>query len=109
MTRSLKAFALFAAIPALLASSSAIAAEAPAGGVTVKRLPGGAVLHLAPGTRFELARPLKLPLGSPGSEDTPTQVVKLISGRVEVDLPLANVKQLKTAVLIEGPRKFSAV
>jgi hypothetical protein len=109
MTRSLKAFALFAAIPALLASSSAVAADAPAGGVTVKRLPGGAVLHLAPGTRFELARPLKLPLGSPGSEDTPTQVVKLMSGRIEVDLPLANVKQLKTAVLIEGPRKFSAV
>ena len=114
MTSRVAWVTLFAAIPALFTvPSSAAAADAKhpveasstqAG--TTKRLPGGALLHLAPGTRIEIGRPLKLQLTA-GTDETPTQVVKLFSGRVDVDLPL--MKQPRSAVLIEAPHKVSAV
>ena len=105
--------ALFVALPALLGAPLAHAVEAanPAAATagaasgTTKKLPGGAVLHLGPNTRIEIGRPLKLLLA--GSEETPTQVVKILSGRVEVDIPLS--KQPRTAVLLEGPHKLSGV
>ncbi|HEY3257091.1 MAG TPA: hypothetical protein VGJ91_24205, partial [Polyangiaceae bacterium] len=74
---------------------------------TTKQLAGGALLHLAPGTRIEVGRSMKLQLAPTGSPQTVTQVVKLISGRVDVELPLS--KAPKTAVLLQGPRKVSAV
>jgi hypothetical protein len=49
---------------------------------------------------------MKLQLG-PGSGDTVTQVVKLISGRVDVEIPFSRVP--RTAVLFQAPHKASAV
>jgi hypothetical protein len=117
MTKRLIALALLAALPTLLSAKFASANEAPrathgddsAGTAadTVKQLPGGAVLRLAPGTRIEMGRSLKLQLGPPGSAQTLTQVVKLISGRVDIDIALSKVP--KTAILLQAPRKVSAV
>lgn len=50
---------------------------------------------------------MKLQLAPQGSAQTVTQVVKLISGRVDVEIPLSKVP--KTAVLLQGPHKVSAV
>ncbi|HEY2405757.1 MAG TPA: hypothetical protein VGI10_07135 [Polyangiaceae bacterium] len=97
-------------LPALLAPASALAeTDRPAADSqpTVKQLPGGAVLHLGPGARIEMGRSMKLQLGSPGSAQTVTQVVKLVSGRLDVDLPLS--KTPRTALLIQAPHKVSAV
>src|SRR5450755_400471 len=113
MTSGVKALALLAAIPALLSTPSVHAAEAThpapnagdAESATTKQLPGGAVLHLAPGTRIEVVRTLKLQLGPPGSAETVTQVVKVVSGRVDVEIPISRVP--KTAVLFQAPHKAS--
>src|SRR5438309_869838 len=113
MTSRVGLVALFAAVPALFATPAfsadtkhpADTGASQAG--TTKKLPGGALLHIAPGTRIEVGHPLKLQLGAPGSDETPTQVVKLLSGRVDVELPI--MKQPRTAVLIEGPHKMSGL
>src|SRR6478736_167480 len=115
MKSRVKALALLTALPTLFsntlhASEPKIAARVDSGATsegTVKQLPGGAVLHIAPGTRFELARAIKLQLAPAGSPQTVTQVVKLISGRVDVDIPAS--KTPKTAVLVQAPHKVSAV
>lgn len=116
MTVRLTALAVFAALPTLAFVSTASANEAAktahADSVssvegTTKQLAGGAILHLAPGTRIEVGRSLKLQLAPPGSPQTVTQVVKLIAGRVDIDIPLSKVP--KTAVLLQAPRKVSAV
>jgi len=96
--------ALLAPAPALATEPTVISAESTA---ITKQLPGGAVLHLAPGTRLETVRVMKLQLGPPGSAETMTQVLKLVSGRVDVELPLAKVP--RTAVLFQAPHKASAV
>src|SRR4051812_44241495 len=110
MTLRVTALTVFALIPALVAAQPAAANEptkaahadsASAEEGTTKQLPGGAVLHLAPGPRIELGRALKLQLAAAGSPQTVTQVVKLISGRVDVDIPLSKVP--KTAVLLQAP------
>src|SRR6188768_3228923 len=115
MIRRLTALAMFAALP-LLFSENVQAAEAKAGvrsdssnsvEGTTKQLAGGARLHLAPGTRIEVVRTMKLQLAPPGSPQTVTQVVKLISGRVDIDIPASAVP--KTAVLLQAPSKVSAV
>ncbi len=74
---------------------------------TVKQLSGGALLRLSAGTKIEMGRSLKLQLGPPGSAQTVTQVVKLISGRIDIDIPPSKIP--KTAILLQGPRKVSAV
>jgi hypothetical protein len=115
MVSRVSAVALFVVLPTLFAAAPVGAAEAKhsaAGTVsaeiaTTKQLPGGAVLHLAPGAKIELGRTMKLQLGPPGSTDTVTQVVKLVSGRVDVDIPLSRIP--KTAVLFQAPHKASAV
>jgi len=113
MTRRVTALALLAALPTLIHTHLADAKEAPRAAHadssegTVKQLPGGAVLHLAPGTRIELTRTMKLQLGPPGSAQTVTRVVKLISGRVDIDIPISKVPS--TAILLQAPRKVSAV
>ena len=116
MTKCVTALALLAALPSLVSARTAAASEAPRATRadsasttegTTKQLAGGAVLHLAPGTRIEVGRSLKLQLGPPGSAQTVTQVVKLISGRVDIDIPLSRVP--KTAVLLQAPSKVSAV
>jgi hypothetical protein len=115
MIRSLTALAMFAALP-LSFSGNLHASEAKpaapndastAAAGTTKQLAGGALLHLAPGTRIEVVRSMKLQLAPPGSPQTVTQVVKLISGRVDIDIPASAVP--KTAVLLQAPRKVSAV
>lgn len=72
----------------------------------VRKLPGGAVLRLAPGTRVSVGRPTKIQLGS-RPERTVTQTIRLTSGRVEIELPLG--KTPTTAVLVQGPHRISAV
>jgi len=72
-----------------------------------RTLPGGAVLTLSKDAKFEIGRPIKLQLSPTGSDKTVTQVIKLSAGRVSVSLPES--KNPKTAVLIQGPRKVSAV
>jgi hypothetical protein len=76
---------------------------------TTKQLPGGAILRLAPGTRIELGRTMKLQLAPTGSSTTVTQVVKLLSGRVDIDIDIPANKVPKTAVLLQAPNKVSAV
>jgi hypothetical protein len=71
-----------------------------------KKLPGGAILRVAPGTQYNLGRPIKVQLGASG-EMTLADTVQLTSGRIEVDLP--NVKKPTTAVLVQAPSKISAV
>ncbi len=116
MTRRVTAVALLAALPTLVSSHFASATETlgsvrtaaastPEG--TVTTLPGGAILHLAPGTKIERLRTMKLQLAPPGQPQTVTQVVKLVSGRVDIEIPLS--KAPKTAVLLQMPRKVSAV
>jgi len=115
MTRRVTALALFAVLPTLFSSTlqasdvkpSVPAASNSAAEGTIKQLPGGAVLRLAPGTRVEVGRTMKLQLAAPGQPQTVTQVVKLISGRVDVDIPAS--KTPKTAVLLQAPHKVSAV
>src|SRR3954464_52009 len=114
MTRRLSTLVLFALIPLFSSgelraseAKSAKGSEGTPGEGTIKQLAGGALLHLAPGTRIELGRALKLQLAAAGSPQTVTQVVKLISGRVDVDIPLSKVP--KTAVLLQAPRKVAAV
>jgi hypothetical protein len=115
MVSRVSALALFLVLPTLFAAAPVGAAEAKhsatasvaAEATTTKQLPGGAVLHLAPGTKIELVRTMKLQLGPPGSTDTVTQVLKLVSGRVDVEIPLSRVP--KTAVLFQAPHKASAV
>jgi hypothetical protein len=114
MTRRVTALALLAALPTLIHTHLAAGSEAPraihsdsASEGTVKQLPGGAVLHLAPGTQIEMGRTMKLQLGPPGSAQTVTRVVKLISGRVDIDIPISKVPS--TAILLQAPRKVSAV
>src|SRR4051794_24907232 len=79
-------------------------AKAPADSRT---LPGGAVLTFSKDAKYELGRPIRLQLAPTGSEKTTVQVIKLTSGRVSVTIPEA--KNPKTAVLIQAPRKVSAV
>ncbi len=113
MTRRVIALSLLAALPTLThahlagAKETPRAASADASEGTVKHLPGGAVLRLAPGTQIEMGRNMKLQLGPPGSAQTVTRVVKLISGRVDIDIPMSKVPS--TAILLEAPRKVSAV
>ena len=117
MIRSVTALGIFTVFSTLYASpsqasdakplSQAGAANAAEG--TTKQLPGGAVLHLAPGTRIELGRSIKLQLATTSSTQTVTQVVKLISGRVDVDIDMPANKVPKTAVLLQGPHKVNAV
>jgi hypothetical protein len=103
--------AMFAALPTLFpstlqASEAKTDSSHAAEGIT-KQLPGGALLHLSPGTRIEVGRATKLQLAPAGQPQTLTQVVKLISGRVDVDIPAS--KAPITAVLVQGPHKVSAV
>jgi len=115
MTKRVTALALLAALPTLFASplhasETKKIARADGTGIaegTTKQLAGGALLHLAPGTRIEVGRTMKLQLAPPGSPQTVTQVVKLVSGRVDIEIPISKVP--KTAVLLQAPRKVSAV
>jgi hypothetical protein len=75
----------------------------------IKRLPGGAVLRLAPETRIEMLPPTRLQLGPSSGGKTLTQVVKLISGRLDVTIPESSGKTPANAVLIQGPRKASGI
>jgi len=72
-----------------------------------RTLPGGAVLTFSKDAKYELGRPIKLQLAATGSDKTPVQVIRLTAGRVSVTIPES--KKPKTAVLIQGPRKVSAV
>ena len=80
---------------------------ADAAGWTVKVLPGGARLRLAPGTEVEMERPMRLMLGPPGAPTTPTQTLSLRRGRIEIEVPETRVPT--TAVLVRGARGASAV
>lgn len=116
MTKRVTALVVFAALAGLVTVKPVAAAEAARAPIpssasvsesTTKQLPGGALLRLAPGTQIEIVRTMKLQLAPPGQPLTVTQVVKLISGRVDIEIPLAKVP--KTAVLLQAPRKVSAV
>jgi hypothetical protein len=102
---------LLAALSCCVVSSPAWAGEAPsvakATSGDTRTLPGGAVLTFSKDAKYELGRPIKLQLSTTGSEKTPVQVIKLTAGRVSVTIPES--KKPKTAVLIQAPRKVSAV
>lgn len=72
-----------------------------------RTLPGGAVVTFSKDAKYELGKAIRLQLNPTGSEKTTTQVLKLTAGRVRVEIPES--KQPKTAVLIQAPRKVSAV
>jgi hypothetical protein len=102
---------LLAALSCGVVSSSAWAVEAPSSTKAAvgesRTLPGGAVLTFSKDAKYELGRPIKLQLAPTGSDKTPVQVIKLTAGRVSVTIPES--KKPKTAVLIQAPRKVSAV
>ena len=102
---------VLAALSCCVASSSAWAGEAAssakASAGESRTLPGGAVLTFSKDAKYELGRPIKLQLAPMGSDKTTVQVIKLTSGRVSVTIPEA--KKPKTAVLIQAPRKVSAM
>ena len=102
---------LLAVLSCSVVSSSAWAGEAPsstkAAAGESRTLPGGAVLTFSKDAKYELGRPIKLQLAPTGSEKTPVQVIKLTAGRVTVTIPES--KKPKTAVLVQAPRKVSAV
>jgi hypothetical protein len=93
------------AAPSAQAAEVGQASKATAG--EVRTLPGGAVLRFSKDAKYELGHPIKLQLSPTGSEKTPVQVIKLSAGRVTVVIPA--LKTPKTAVLIQAPRKVSAV
>ncbi len=72
-----------------------------------KTLPGGAVLTFSADAKYDVGRPIKLQLAPTGSDKTTVQVIKLSAGRVSVSIPEA--KHPQTAVLIQAPRKVSAL
>ncbi len=91
--------------------SSAWAGEAPptakvASGDS-RTLPGGAVVTFSKDAKYELGKPIRLQLATTGTDKTTVQVIKLTSGRVSITIPES--KKPKTAVLIQAPRKVSAV
>jgi len=73
----------------------------------VRTLPGGAVVRFSKDAKYELGRPIKLQLSPTGPEKTAAQVIRLQKGRVSVVIPES--KMLQTAVLVQAPRKVSAV
>jgi hypothetical protein len=91
--------------------SSAWAAEAPQGTKAAagesRTLPGGAVLTFSKDAKYELGKAIRLQLATTGTEKTTVQVIKLTAGRVSVTIPES--KNPKTGVLIQAPRKVSAV
>src|SRR5882724_2139828 len=90
--------------------SPAWAKEAPSSAKATsdtRTLPGGALLTFSKDAKYELGRPIRLQLATTGSDKTTVQVIKLTAGRVSVTIP--ETKTIRTAVLIEGPRKVSAV
>jgi hypothetical protein len=92
-------------VPAAHAAESGLAAKTAT--AETRTLPGGAVLRFSSDAKYELGRPIKLQLAPMGSDKTPVQVIKLTAGRVSISIPQS--KHPKTAVLIQGPRKVSAV
>jgi hypothetical protein len=109
MSRSLAAVVLAISCMApgvVSASDSTSAASAASPEPQTRKLPGGAVLRIAPGTQFTVGHPIKVQLGS-RPERTLAQTIRLVSGRVEVDLPAS--KTPTTAVLVQGPSRISAV
>jgi len=90
-----------------VAPASAAPPTAKTASSDTRTLPGGALLTFSKDAKYELGRPIKLELSATGHEKTPVQVLRLSAGRVSVTLP--ETKSPKTAVLIQGPRKVSAV
>jgi len=92
--------------------SPAWAKEAPAAAKVAsdsRTLPGGAVLTFSKDAKYELGRPIRLQLAPTGTDKTTVQVIKLTAGRVSIAIPETKTKTPKTAVLIQAPRKVSAV
>lgn len=80
-----------------------------ANGEASRTLPGGAVLRFSSDAVYELTKPVQLALAKTGSEKTPVQVIKLKSGRVSISIPESKARVPRTAVLIQAPRKVSAI
>jgi hypothetical protein len=101
---------VFAVACLVAAPSVAWGAEGASGKTTAgetRTLPGGAVVTFSRDAKYELGKPIKLQLSSTSSDKTLVQVVKLTAGRVSVTIPES--KKPKTAVLLQAPRKVSAV
>jgi hypothetical protein len=92
-------------LPEAHAAEAGPAAKAAATGT--KTLPGGAVLTFSADAKYDLGKPIRLQLAPSGSDKTTVQVIKLSAGRVSISIP--ETKHPKTAVLIQAPRKVSAV
>jgi hypothetical protein len=96
-----------AAATAVKLAEPAPAKDPLAPGWQLQKLPGGAVLKLAPGAEIKVEKPTKLMLGAPGNATTPTQVLRLISGTIEIDVPKSKIP--KTAVFVRGEHGAGAV
>ena len=92
-------------VPSAWAGEAPTATKISAG--ESRKLPGGALLTFSKDAKYELGRPIRLQLATTGTEKTTVQVIKLTAGRVSVTIPES--KTPKTAVLIQAPRKVSAV
>jgi hypothetical protein len=74
-----------------------------------RTLPGGAILRFSSDAKYELGKPIKLALAPTGTEKTPVQVIKLTAGRVSITIPESKSKVPRTGVLVQAPRRVSAV
>jgi hypothetical protein len=74
-----------------------------------RTLPGGAVLKFSSDAKYEMGKGIKLALAPSGTEKTPVHVIKLTAGRVSITIPESKSKVPPTAVLVQAPRRVSAV
>ncbi|HEY6077836.1 MAG TPA: hypothetical protein VIW29_03495, partial [Polyangiaceae bacterium] len=84
-------------------AAGAITAESNT--ATSRTLRSGAVLEFSGDTKYELGDTVELQLEPTGHDKTMVQVLKLSAGRVSVRIPEGK----QTAVMIQGPRKVSAI
>lgn len=92
-------------LPAAHAAEVGSAAKATSG--ETRTLPGGALLTFSADAKYELGKAIRLQLAPAGHDKTTVQVIKLSAGRVSITIPAS--KNPKTAVLVQAPRKVSAL
>lgn len=75
----------------------------------VQELSGGASLRVAPDTQYHVGRAVRLQIGPEGTGKTLTHPIRLISGRLEIELPASDAPAPLTAVQVRGPNRISAL
>ena len=97
-------------VPSAYAASGTDTSNTSNTTTSTRKLRSGAVLEFSSDAKYELGDTVELQLAPTGASKTPVQVLKLSAGRVSVRIAEPkNPKQPTHAVMIEGPRKVSAI